>query len=170
MAHEPSLLLRDEILVSARGFSSEPPDERSATATARAPPMETQRTLAYDDERFTRFRERAVTEQKLRCLAYESTHGREYPFTEEKDVLVAVLTAISRTCDVALPEGMDGTADPRHAYDFVMNALIKFGESRQERGRMSVLQRKAKIPRPMKQNLQALATQIHEFLREEEYF
>lgn len=132
--------------------------------------MQTERTLAYDDERFTRFRQRAVTEQKLRCLAYEQTHGREYPFTEEKDVLTAVLAAISRTCDVALPEGMDGTTDPRHAYDFVMNALIKFGNARHECGRMSVLQRKPKVPRPMRQNMQALATQIHEFLREEEYF
>jgi len=124
------------------------------------------RSLAVDDQKFTKLRQRYVEDRKQRAGAYTAANGREFPFTTEKDVLGTVLEAISRVCDVAVPDCfVNGTGDPRMAYMFVVDALVNFGDSRQEEGRVLAVNAQPVLTREMRYQMQALHSQLAFLLR-----
>ena len=92
--------------------------------------------------------------------AFVGPNGKKFPFASGDDVLAAALEAVSRVCDVAVPEGLNADADPRDVYAFVVEVLVKYGEQRQEEGKLFEASTKPLLTRDMKMELQALHKQI----------
>ena len=121
--------------------------------------MEAQRLLADRDQWFLRMRQRNVDVESM-TAAFVGPNGKKFPYASGDDVLAAALEAVSRVCDVAVPEGLNADADPRDVYAFVVEVLIKYGEQRQEEGKLFAASTKPLLTRDMKMELQALHKQI----------
>ena len=104
-------------------------------------------------------RKRSVDAESM-AAAFVGKNGRKYPYSSGEDVLAAALEAVSRVCDVAIPQGLNADADPRDVYAFVVEVLVKYGEERQEEGRLFAASKKPLLSRDIKLELQALHKQI----------
>tara|TARA_B100002051_G_scaffold215158_1_gene207349 strand:+ start:857 stop:1237 length:381 start_codon:yes stop_codon:yes gene_type:complete len=89
--------------------------------------------LAAEDARFQRLYLAAVEQERL-LYSPRTLEGRQYPFTEEGDVLAVTLKAISKVCKVRVPDWINQDADPNMVFSFVYKVLMHHGEQRQEDG------------------------------------
>ena len=130
--------------------------------------MLAQDELARSDLKFKRLAERSrELDQYQAALNHRSTKKRSFPFNPTVDVLDSTLEAVAGLCEVALPPDLGYHSDPRVVAEYVIQAILTFGDKRYALGRKDAQKDKPALTRDDMMQLEALHTQIGEVLRQQ---